>query len=99
VHVCNPGTWEAEAGGSLLQPGLHSETLSQNPKILIKSCLKKKKEGEEVEPTEICNGLFRWGEEGGTRPEVTWAQVAGKAFIFCHLSPVFCLHCTPQILW
>jgi hypothetical protein len=29
VHACNPSTWEAEAGGSGVQPGPHSEVLSE----------------------------------------------------------------------
>jgi hypothetical protein len=35
VHICNLGTWEAEARTSRVssQPGLQSETLSQNNKI------------------------------------------------------------------
>jgi hypothetical protein len=34
VHICNPSTWEAEAGGSQIgsQPGLHSEILYQKKK-------------------------------------------------------------------
>jgi hypothetical protein len=32
VHVCNPNTFEAEVGGLQVegQPGLHSNTMSQN---------------------------------------------------------------------
>jgi hypothetical protein len=31
IHACNLSTWEAEAGGSIVQgqPGLYSENLSQ----------------------------------------------------------------------
>jgi hypothetical protein len=31
THICNPNTWEAEAGGWRIQgqPGLHGETLSE----------------------------------------------------------------------
>jgi hypothetical protein len=31
IHICNPSTWEAKAGGSHVQgqPWLHRETLSQ----------------------------------------------------------------------
>jgi hypothetical protein len=32
AHTCNPSTWEVEAGEVPDQPGLHSETLSQNTK-------------------------------------------------------------------
>jgi hypothetical protein len=35
MHICNPRTGEAEAGGSWVpgQPGLHSETLCQKIKF------------------------------------------------------------------
>jgi hypothetical protein len=43
-HTCNPKTWDAETEGGRIggQPGLHSETLSQNNQKKGKK--KKKKE-------------------------------------------------------
>jgi hypothetical protein len=53
VHACKPSTWEAEAGGSLVQGqhGLHSKILSQNK---IKQTKKESEKTTYIMEQNIC---------------------------------------------
>jgi hypothetical protein len=70
AHNCNPSFWKAETGGSQVQgqPGLHSETLSQNNN-------NKKDVLELVMVMHVCNPSTWYAEAEGSllslRPDWT----------------------------